>query len=156
MIQLCWKELWTSIWDLSNFPFSPRQCRYLWQKLSIDNFNFYWQIWILQTENHAVVFIIEIRLRLFLKQSFLFVFHQDSAPTEDTTDWLCGRCSLCQVCNNPGNEMESGDQLKCQKCRKTFHKSCLSNRGRKLADQQKEHWVNNVYCIELLFLLKCL
>jgi hypothetical protein len=92
--------------------------------------------------------------RKCLNQVKIFIqilFHQDSAPTEDTTDWLCGRCSLCQVCNNPGagNGSESGDQLKCQKCRKTFHKNCLSNRAKKLVDQQKDNWVNTV----LLFAL---
>lgn len=36
-------------------------------------------------------------------------------------DWVCARCTMCRSCGKGG-----GNQVSCQRCRKSFHTECLT------------------------------
>ncbi|KAJ6635818.1 Histone-lysine N-methyltransferase trithorax [Pseudolycoriella hygida] len=40
-------------------------------------------------------------------------------------NWLCPRCTVCYTCN-----MASGSKVKCQKCQKNYHSTCLGTSKR--------------------------
>lgn len=51
--------------------------------------------------------------------------HHPQEPTH--LNWVCPRCTVCTTCN-----MSSGTKLKCQKCQKNYHSTCLGTSKRLL------------------------
>lgn len=54
----------------------------------------------------------------------------DSNPLNSPVNrlnWLCPRCTICYSCN-----MASGSKVKCQKCHKNYHSTCLGTSKRLL------------------------
>lgn len=48
-------------------------------------------------------------------------------PSNSKLNWLCPRCTVCYTCN-----MASGSKVKCQKCQKNYHSTCLGTSKRLL------------------------
>lgn len=51
--------------------------------------------------------------------------HHQQEPSH--LNWVCPRCTVCTTCN-----MSSGTKLKCQKCQKNYHSTCLGTSKRLL------------------------
>lgn len=48
-------------------------------------------------------------------------------PMSKRLNWLCPRCTVCYTCN-----MSTGAKVKCQKCEKNYHTTCLGTSKRLL------------------------
>lgn len=48
-------------------------------------------------------------------------------PLSKRLNWLCPRCTVCYTCN-----MSTGAKVKCQKCEKNYHTTCLGTSKRLL------------------------
>ena len=48
-------------------------------------------------------------------------------PLNKRLNWLCPRCTVCYTCN-----MSTGAKVKCQKCEKNYHTTCLGTSKRLL------------------------
>ncbi|CRK97266.1 CLUMA_CG010662, isoform A [Clunio marinus] len=48
-------------------------------------------------------------------------------PLNKKLNWLCPRCTVCYTCN-----MSTGAKVKCQKCEKNYHTTCLGTSKRLL------------------------
>jgi histone-lysine N-methyltransferase MLL1 len=48
-------------------------------------------------------------------------------PLHKRLNWLCPRCTVCHTCN-----MSTGSKVKCQKCEKNYHPTCLGTSKRLL------------------------
>lgn len=48
-------------------------------------------------------------------------------PLSKRLNWLCPRCTVCYTCN-----MSTGAKVKCQKCEKNYHSTCLGTSKRLL------------------------
>lgn len=60
----------------------------------------------------------------FMETSFLSGIGTLSSPA-NKLNWLCPRCTTCYSCN-----MASGSKVKCQKCQKNYHPTCLGTSKR--------------------------
>lgn len=60
----------------------------------------------------------------FMETSFLSGIGTLSSPL-NKLNWLCPRCTTCYSCN-----MASGSKVKCQKCQKNYHPTCLGTSKR--------------------------
>jgi hypothetical protein len=49
-------------------------------------------------------------------------------PLHKRLNWLCPRCTVCYTCN-----MSTGAKVKCQKCEKNYHTTCLGTSKRLLS-----------------------
>ncbi|XP_002031219.2 histone-lysine N-methyltransferase trithorax isoform X1 [Drosophila sechellia] len=56
-------------------------------------------------------------------------------------NWLCPRCTVCYTCN-----MSSGSKVKCQKCQKNYHSTCLGTSKRLLGADRPLICVNCLKC----------
>ncbi|KAM7362848.1 histone lysine N-methyltransferase trithorax isoform 2-T6 [Cochliomyia hominivorax] len=56
-------------------------------------------------------------------------------------NWLCPRCTVCYTCN-----MSSGAKVKCQKCQKNYHSTCLGTSKRLLGADRPLICVNCLKC----------
>lgn len=56
-------------------------------------------------------------------------------------NWLCPRCTVCYTCN-----MSSGSKLKCQKCQKNYHSTCLGTSKRLLGADRPLICANCLKC----------
>lgn len=50
-----------------------------------------------------------------------------SSSLNNRLNWVCPRCTVCDTCN-----MASGSKVKCQKCQKNYHSTCLGTSKRLL------------------------
>lgn len=55
------------------------------------------------------------------------IMDASAAATDNRLHWLCPRCTVCYTCN-----MASGSKVKCQKCQKNYHSTCLGTSKRLL------------------------
>uniref|UniRef100_A0A1A9V7Y0 Histone-lysine N-methyltransferase trithorax n=1 Tax=Glossina austeni TaxID=7395 RepID=A0A1A9V7Y0_GLOAU len=56
-------------------------------------------------------------------------------------NWLCPRCTVCYTCN-----MSSGAKVRCQKCQKNYHSTCLGTSKRLLGADRPLICVNCLKC----------
>lgn len=56
-------------------------------------------------------------------------------------NWLCPRCTVCYTCN-----MASGSKVKCQKCQKNYHSTCLGTSKRLLGADRPLICANCLKC----------
>lgn len=56
-------------------------------------------------------------------------------------NWLCPRCTICHSCN-----MASGSKVKCQKCHKNYHSTCLGTSKRLLGADRPLICTNCLKC----------
>ncbi|GAB0097431.1 Histone-lysine N-methyltransferase trithorax [Sergentomyia squamirostris] len=56
-------------------------------------------------------------------------------------NWLCPRCTVCYTCN-----MATGSKVKCQKCQKNYHSTCLGTSKRLLGADRPLICANCLKC----------
>lgn len=64
-----------------------------------------------------------------------------SLSINNRLNWLCPRCTVCYTCN-----MASGSKVKCQKCQKNYHSTCLGTSKRLLGADRPLICANCLKC----------
>ncbi|XP_055679085.1 histone-lysine N-methyltransferase trithorax [Lutzomyia longipalpis] len=64
-----------------------------------------------------------------------------SPNVRNRLNWLCPRCTVCYTCN-----MASGSKVKCQKCQKNYHSTCLGTSKRLLGADRPLICANCLKC----------
>lgn len=76
----------------------------------------------------------------FMETSFVGAMNTTTSPV-NRLNWLCPRCTICYSCN-----MASGSKVKCQKCHKNYHSTCLGTSKRLLGADRPLICANCLKC----------
>lgn len=76
----------------------------------------------------------------FMETSFIGAINAVSSSV-NKLNWLCPRCTICYSCN-----MASGSKVKCQKCHKNYHSTCLGTSKRLLGADRPLICANCLKC----------
>ncbi|BFF90566.1 histone-lysine N-methyltransferase trithorax [Drosophila madeirensis] len=76
-----------------------------------------------------------------LLETSLSAAHSSLNQLTQRLNWLCPRCTVCYTCN-----MSSGSKVRCQKCQKNYHSTCLGTSKRLLGADRPLICVNCLKC----------